>query len=101
MTIKAGFDAEAAERVIRNQDEWSQKTGNPCMLDVVGDSPEAMCKHLEFAARISQAPLLIDGTTTDVRLAGLKYAGEAGLTDRVVYNSVQPETQDDALLMAM
>jgi len=92
-----GFDPEAAERVIRNQDEWSQKTGNPCMLDVVGDSPEAMCKHLEFAARVSQAPLLIDGTTTDVRLAGLKYAAQAGLIDRVVYNSVQPETQDDEL----
>jgi tetrahydromethanopterin S-methyltransferase subunit H len=92
-----GFDPEAAERVIRSQDEWSQKTGNPCMLDVVGDSPEAMCQHLEFAARVSQAPLLIDGTTTEVRLAGLKYAAEAGLKDRVVYNSVQPETQDDEL----
>lgn len=92
-----GFDAAAAERVIRNQDEWSQRTGNPCLLDVVGDSPEAMCKHLEFAARVSQAPLLIDGTTTDVRLAGLKCAAEAGWTDRVVYNSVQPEIQDEEL----
>ena len=86
-----------AERVIRGQDEYAEKTGNPCMLDVVGATPEAMQKNLAFAARVSESPLLIDGTTTDVRLAGLRYAGEAGLIDRVVYNSIQPEISDEEL----
>ncbi len=91
------FLADAAEQVIREQDAYAEKTGNPCMLDVVGATPQAIRKHLEFAARVSQAPLLIDGTTTDVRLAGLQYVAEAGLTDRVVYNSVQPEITDEEL----
>jgi tetrahydromethanopterin S-methyltransferase subunit H len=91
------FDREAAERAIREQDEFAEKTGNPCMLDVVGPTPLAMQRHLEFAAGVTKAPLLIDGTTTDVRLAGLKYVSEAGLADRVVYNSVQPEVSDEEL----
>ncbi len=91
------FDADEAEKRIRIQEDFSERTGNPCMLDVVGATPEAIQKHLRFAAGVTQMPLLIDGTTTDVRLAGLKYVAEAGLADRVVYNSVQPEVQDDEL----
>ncbi len=91
------FDAEEAEKRIREQDEFSKLTGNPCMLDVVGATPEAIEKHLEFAAGVTDAPLLIDGTTSDVRLAGLEYAAKAGLADRIVYNSIQPEIDDDEL----
>ncbi len=63
----------------------------------VGATPEAIQRHLEFAAKITRAPLLIDGTTEEVRLAGLAYAAKAGLAERVVYNSIQPEIQDEEL----
>ena len=91
------FDAEAAEKRIRAQDEFSELTGNPCMLDVVGATPQAIEKHLEFAAEVTQAPLLIDGTTNEVRLAGLEYVSKAGLAERAVYNSIQPGIEDDEL----
>jgi tetrahydromethanopterin S-methyltransferase subunit H len=91
------FDAGEAEKRIRLQEDYAQRTGNPCMLDVVGATPEAIRRHLEFAASVTSMPLLIDGTTTAVRLAGLEYAAEAGLVDRVVYNSIQPEIGDDEL----
>ncbi|MDP6717546.1 MAG: tetrahydromethanopterin S-methyltransferase subunit H [Pirellulaceae bacterium] len=91
------FDRDEAEKRICLQEDFSQRTGNPGMLDVVGATPEALQKHLEFAASVTEMPLLIDGTTTDVRLAGLKYVAEAGLADRVVYNSIQPEIDDDEL----
>ncbi len=70
------------------------------MVDVVGATPEAMVRHLEFAASATASPLLIDGTTTDVRLAGLQYVASAGLSDRIVYNSIQPGI-DDAELTAI
>ena len=91
------FQAEAAERVIREQEDYSRRTGNPCMLDVVGATPVAIRRHLEFVGRVSQAPLLIDGTTVDVRLAGLECAAELGLSERAVYNSIQPEVTDEEL----
>ncbi len=91
------FDADETLKRIQLQDDFSERTGNPCMLDVVGSTPESMERHLEFAATATTSPLLIDGTTTDVRLAGLRYAADAGLADRVVYNSVQPDIKDDEL----
>lgn len=94
---KGEFDEEAAERLIREQDDFAQRTGNPCMFDVVGATPEAIVRHLEFVAAKTRAPMLIDGTTADVRIAGVKYAAEAGLVDRVVYNSIIPEVSDEEL----
>jgi tetrahydromethanopterin S-methyltransferase subunit H len=91
------FDREAAEQAIRGQEDYAERTGNPCMLDVVGATPEAIAKHLEFAAGVTDMPLLVDGTTDDVRLAGLEYMKQAGLTDRTVYNSIQPEVRDKEL----
>ncbi|MEE9218034.1 MAG: tetrahydromethanopterin S-methyltransferase subunit H [Acidobacteriota bacterium] len=91
------FRRTEAQKLIRAQEEYSERTGNPCMLDVVGASPEAIQRHLEFAASVTKMPLLIDGTTVDVRLAGLKYVSEAGLAQRAVYNSIQPGIGDEEL----
>lgn len=91
------FDVEEATKRIRLQEDYSERTGNPGMLDVVGATPTAIQRHLEFAAATTSMPLLIDGTTTEVRLAGLDYVAKAGIADRVVYNSVQPEISDEEL----
>ena len=85
------INAAEAEKRIRLQEDFSARTGNPCMLDVVGATPEAIVRNLEFAAKTTDMPLLIDGTTAEVRIAGLKYVAQAGLADRIVYNSIQPE----------
>ena len=85
------INAAEAEKRIRVQEDFSERTGNPCMLDVVGASPEGIVRNLEFAAKTTEMPLLIDGTTAEVRIAGLKYVAKAGLADRIVYNSIQPE----------
>jgi tetrahydromethanopterin S-methyltransferase subunit H len=94
---KGEFDPIEAEKRIRTQEEFAERTGNPCMFDVVGATPEAIRRHLEFTANVTDMPLLIDGTTVDVRLAGLKYVSEAGLAGRAVYNSIQPEIGDEEL----
>lgn len=91
------FDPAAAEAAIRIQEECTEKTGNPGMLDVVGATPRAMTRLLEFAAKTTEMPLLVDGTTADVRLAGIRFLAEAGLAHRAVYNSVQPGIRDDEL----
>ncbi|OHB78478.1 MAG: hypothetical protein A2W31_05565, partial [Planctomycetes bacterium RBG_16_64_10] len=91
------FDRDQAAARIRSQEDYAQRTGNPCMLDVVGATPEAIQKHLAFAASVSDMPLLVDGTTSDVRLAGLRYMAEAGWADRTVCNSIQPGIADDEL----
>ena len=88
---KGEFDKEEAERVIKLQEEFSDRTGNPCMLDVVGSSVDSIEKLLDFAAGATEVPLLIDGTTAEVRVAGLKYVEEVGLLERTIYNSLVPK----------
>lgn len=96
---KGEFDRDDAERRIRAKEAFAKKTGNPCMLDVVGATPEAIRRHVEFVAGVTDMPFLVDGTTTEVRQAGMEYAAEAGLMSRVVYNSIQPEVSDAELNM--
>jgi len=91
------FDTGAAQKLIREQEDFSRRTGNPCLLDVVGATPEAIVRHLEFAAGVTEMPLLVDGTTSDVRMAGLDFVAKAGLAERIVYNSIQPTIDDEEL----
>jgi len=91
------FNKEEAEELIKVQEEFSDRTGNPCMIDVVGASSSSIEKFLDFAAGATDVPLLIDGTTADVRVAGLKYAEEVGLLNRVVYNSLVPRYRPEEI----
>jgi len=91
------FDRKQAEEIINFQEEFSDKTGNPCMLDVVGATPESMKKFVEFTASVTDVPILMDGPTVDAKIAGVEYAREVGMIDRVVYNSLIPEYKQEEI----
>lgn len=95
--IKGEFDREEAERLINRQEEFSDKTGNPCMIDVVGSTPEALSCFVDFVSGVTQAPILLDGVSAGVRVAALDYIKDSGLKDRVVYNSLLPEYKKEEL----
>ncbi len=94
---RGDFDKEEAERLIKLQEEFSDRTGNPCMLDVIGASVESIVKFLDFTADVTDVPLLLDGTTADVRVGGLRYAEEVGLLDKIVYNSIVPDCKQEEI----
>ncbi len=91
------FDEGRAEELIKLQEEFSDKTGNPSMLDVEGATSEALIRYLEFAADVADEPLLLGGPTPEVRIEALRWADEAGLTGRIVYNSLLPGCGRDEL----
>ena len=88
------FDKDAADALIKQQAELSDKTGCPALLDIVGSTPEAIKKYIDFVAGASDRPFLIDSPGVDVKIAAAEYAQEAGLSDRIIYNSVSIETKD-------
>lgn len=85
---KGVFDREEAERLIRLQEEFSEKTGNPCMVDVVAETNEALEKYVDFISGFTNIPILINGPDASVRLHASNYAKEVGLLNRIVYNSI-------------
>jgi len=94
---KGEFDKERAEELIKLQEEFSDKTGNPHMLDVVGSTPEAIKRFLDFVSSTTDSPLLLDGVTPSIRIAGLDYIKEVGLKNPIVYNSLLPEYRKEEL----
>ena len=91
------FDKDAAEELVKSQDEMSEKTGTPAMIDVVGASVTAMKSHLEFVADHSKAPIMVDSPSAEIRGVGLSHAKELGILDRVVYNSINPTSKPNEL----
>ncbi len=82
------FDRGKAEDLIKRQEELSEKTGNPHMVDVVGSTSSAIQTYIDFVSNVTDAPIFVDSTYTDVKIAGIRYAAETGLLDRTVYNSI-------------
>jgi len=91
---KGVFDREKAEAYIRLQEELSDVTGNPAMIDIEGSTEEAIRRYVDFVAGVSDAPIFLGGPTPEVRKAGLGIVEEMGLSGRVVYNSLMPGCGD-------
>jgi tetrahydromethanopterin S-methyltransferase subunit H len=84
------FDEAEAEKLLKREEETSRKTGNPRILDVCASTPQAFEKPIDFVAKTIEGPFTLDGINDEVRIAGLKYIKEVGLSNRVVYNSITP-----------
>ncbi len=89
------FDRQAAKDLLEAQDKVSAKTGNPCLVDIVGNTPEAMRHYIDFVAEATDAPFLLDSTSKETKIAAIQYAAEIGLISRVVYNSLMPSSSSD------
>ena len=82
------FDKNSARDLLLKQDEMSDMTGNPALVQIFAESEEAVVRYIDFVTRLSDAPFLIDSTEPRVRIAGLKYSEEVGLSDKAIYNSI-------------
>lgn len=95
---KAGvFDKDKAEALIKTMEEMADVTGNPCIVQTFGATAEAIVKYLEFVGDVTEAPFMIDSTSADAKVAGAKYADEAGLSERAIYNSINMASEQAEL----
>ncbi|MDP1551648.1 MAG: tetrahydromethanopterin S-methyltransferase subunit H [Methanobacteriaceae archaeon] len=95
---KAGvFDKDKAEGLIKDMEEMADVTGNPCIVQTFGATPEAIVKYLEFVGDICDAPFMIDSTSAEAKIDGAKYAHDAGLSERAIYNSINMASEQNEL----
>jgi len=95
--VKGVFDKKKAEELIVTQDALSDKTGVPCMVDVVGQTVESLVRYIDFVSEVTDKPLLINGPNFSVRVEATKHAVEVGLAERAVYNSVNYTLRDEEI----
>jgi len=86
--IKGTFDKAIAKALLENEAEIAAATGNPRCTDVIGDTAEALIRYIEFVAKYTSSPILIDSPSQKVRLAALKYFAGSSLISRLIYNAI-------------
>jgi len=89
------FNRGEAEKLMKAQEEFADKTGLPCMLDVVLPSKKWIDKLLDFVDSVGATPIFLDAPSADIRMEALDYAKQVGILDKCVYNSVTPESKFD------
>ena len=69
-------------------DVSASETGTPGAVMLYAETAQAMEAYLRAAADLTTFPLFLDSPSSEVRLAGCQIAGEMGIGDRVIYNSL-------------
>lgn len=81
------FDAKQAEDIINKMETLSDTTGVPFVLDIVGTTATAFEKYLDFVAKKTEAPFLLDAMSPRTRMQSAEIVKNTGLQDRCIYNS--------------
>ena len=92
------FNKEAADNLWNHMLEMTDVTGNPCVNQIVGETPQAIKKYIDwFIAEDDKTPFLIDSSAGDVRAAAAEYVTEIGVADRAIYNSINGSIHEDEI----
>ncbi|GBE34218.1 tetrahydromethanopterin S-methyltransferase subunit H [bacterium BMS3Bbin06] len=86
------FDKNEAKRLINLQSKWSEITGIPCCIDVIASTPKAMKTYLDFIVENFEGPIMVDGTSSVVKIEGIRHMAANDLSNRVIYNSISQES---------
>ena len=86
---------DVAEELINKQQELADKTGLVPGLDVILSFEPCIKPILDFVIDYTDVPIILDAPSPDLKLKALDYVMEAGIQDRLVYNSINPESDDE------
>ncbi|WP_456474604.1 tetrahydromethanopterin S-methyltransferase subunit H family protein [Candidatus Pyrohabitans sp.] len=91
---KGEFDRARAEELINRQEELSDATGMPAMLDIVANFGEEAKRYIDFVAEVTDMPFSTDIWTEKPKVEAARYIAEVGLQERHLYNSLAPWAKD-------
>ncbi|MGP8319506.1 MAG: tetrahydromethanopterin S-methyltransferase subunit H [Methanosarcinaceae archaeon] len=92
------FNKGAADSLWNDMQEMGDATGNPYINQIVGETPEAIKKYIDWFIGIDdKTPFLIDSSAGDVRSAAADYVTEIGVAKRSIHNSINSSVHDDEI----
>jgi tetrahydromethanopterin S-methyltransferase subunit H len=87
----------ATEKLLSDLRAASDETGVPAAVMIYAETPQAMESHLGNVVDHTDLPLFIDSPSAAVRLAGAFKAKEMGVTDRIIYNTLNAGVTEEEL----
>jgi len=95
---KGIFIKDQADDLWHTQQEMGDVTGIPYINQIVGETPEAIIKFIDWFVDIDdKTAFLIDSSAGDVRAAAAKYCTEIGVADRAIHNSINASVNDEEI----
>ncbi|KNZ69227.1 Tetrahydromethanopterin S-methyltransferase [Thermincola ferriacetica] len=91
------FDENRATELVDRVNKLSKRYGVQMAFDIIAASPEAMERFLEFVSVRTTLPLFINASEAEARMAGLEAAAKLGILNRVIYASLNEDTEDEEL----
>ena len=92
------FDKGAADSLWNDMQEMGDVTGNPYVNQIVGETPEAIKKFIDWFVEVDdKTPFLIDSSAGDVRSAAADYVTEIGVAKRAIHNSINSSVHEDEI----
>ena len=95
--LKGVFDKNKARAQLEREAEAAAYTGNPRLIDVIGDTGPALINYIEFVATHSDAPILVDSFSQKVRLEAIRHFAGSEVAPRLVYNSIAEDYTEEEL----
>jgi tetrahydromethanopterin S-methyltransferase subunit H len=95
--LKGVFDREKAKALLDREAEAAARTGNPRIIDVIGDTGPALISYIEFVAIHSDAPMLVDSFSQKARVEALRHFSGSEVVPRLVYNSIAEDYTEEEL----
>ena len=92
--VEGLFDVVEAEKQLRDAEEMTDKTGLPSILDLVAENSKAASKYIDFVVDASKMPIMLDVVAEEDQVKVLQYASDMGIIDRIIFNSLNPNTSD-------
>ena len=89
------FDKAMAKKWIDTGLSMVEKTGHPLVIQAYGRTPVAMEKHLSWLADNFDGPFMFESTNAKARMRAIKLCDESGLSNRVIYNSINLSMKDE------
>ncbi len=91
------FDKEKAKRLLEREAALSAATGNPRIIDPIGESSTALINYIEFIAAHTDAPILVDSPQQTARMEALRHFAGSDILPRLVYNSIAEDFSEEEL----
>lgn len=87
------FDKDKAEMLWDQQLCISDETGLNCMAQLVGETFVSLKKYIDWFLKIDQTrPIIVESSDITTRLEILNYINEIGVSNRIIYNSINTGT---------
>jgi tetrahydromethanopterin S-methyltransferase subunit H len=89
------FDEEKARALLEREAAVSERTGNPRIIDVIADTGQAMINYLAFVAACYDAPMLVDSSSPQARMAAIRHFKGSEISTRLIYNSIDEHFSEE------